>query len=192
MADRSEPALMPQASPFGDGNPLHGIATASGKPGVTIEWISNRTQADVAAFTVDDPVLDKAAAVARRFDGDFAFRHGPSRLFVVARDGDRLEALRAAVPADKGAVIDQCHGRICLVVEGPRAADTLSKLFAVDFDARVFKPGTGLATAHHVIFSLIWRENDDRFMLFPHRSFARDMLGALARAAAEYGVEVEV
>jgi heterotetrameric sarcosine oxidase gamma subunit len=192
MAERSAPDRIAQASPFGGGNPLKGRPSAPGKPGVTIEWIVNATQAEVASFKVNAPVLDAAAAVARRFDGDISFRNGPSRLFLVARDGDRLDALRAAVPPSEGTVIDQSHGRVCLAVEGPRATDTLSKLFAIDFDAGVFKAGTGVATAHHVMFALIYRENDSRFLVFPHRSFARDFLEALAQAAAEYGVEIEL
>jgi heterotetrameric sarcosine oxidase gamma subunit len=95
------------------------------------------------------------------------------------------------MPTDKGAIIDQCHGRVCIAVEGSHVEAVLSKLFAVDFDASAFKNGTGIATAHHVIFALIYRESATRFLLFPHRSFSRDFLKALIKAGTEYGVEIE-
>ena len=178
-------------SPFGALLTPDRIGKKDGAPGISIEWIINLTQAEVAAFEPGDAVLEKAVNAARRHDGDLAFQHAANRVFVVARDADLLADLHKLVPADKGAIIDQSHGRVCLAVEGPRVEQVLSKLFAVDFEPSVFKNGTGIATAHHVIFGLIYRESETRFLLFPHRSFARDFLGALIKAGTEYGVEIE-
>ena len=178
-------------SPFGALLTPDRIGKKDGAPGISIEWIINLTQAEVAAFEPGDAVLEKAVNAARRHDGDPAFQHAANRVFVVARDADLLPELHKTVPATKGAIIDQSHGRVCLAVEGPRVEHVLSKLFAVDFELSVFKTGTGVATAHHVVFALIYRENETRFLLFPHRSFARDFLGALIKAGTEYGVEIE-
>lgn len=189
---RAEPNAITIASPFGDLLTSKRIGKTKGAPGVSIEWIANLTQAEVASFEPNSPALEKAAAVARRFDGDLSFQHAANRVFVVARDADLLPALEKAVPKNQGAIIDQSHGRVCLAIEGPRVEDVLSKLFAVDFDKSVFKNETGIATAHHVIFALIYREHDTRFLLFPHRSFARDFLKSLIKAGTEFGVEIEV
>jgi heterotetrameric sarcosine oxidase gamma subunit len=178
-------------SPFGDLLAPARIGKKEGTPGISIEWIPNLTHAEVASFSPNDPVLEKASAVARRHDGDLAFQHAANRVFVVARDTDLIPALKAAVPIDKAAIIDQSHGRVCLAIEGPMVESVLSKLFAVDFDASAFKTSTGTATAHHVIFALIYRETETRFFLFPHRSFSRDFLKALIKAGTEYGVEIE-
>jgi methylglutamate dehydrogenase subunit D len=188
---RNEPQTLDFDSPFGTLLMPDRIGKNDGAPGVSIEWIVNLTQAEIASFTPGDAILEKASTVARRFDGDLSFGHAANRVFVVARDADVLPALKAAVPTDKAAIIDQSHGRVCLAVEGPRVDDVLSKLFAVDFAASVFKNGTGIATAHHVIFVLIYRESETRFLLFPHRSFARDFLKALIKAGTEYAVEIE-
>jgi heterotetrameric sarcosine oxidase gamma subunit len=188
---RTEPQTLKIDSPFGVLLTPDRIGKKDGAPGISIEWLVNQTQAEIASFAPGDSVLEKAVAIARRFDGDLSFAHAANRVFVVARDADLLPALKAAVPIDKAAIIDQSHGRVCLAVEGPCVENVLSKLFAVDFAASVFKNGTGIATAHHVIFALIYRENETRFLLFPHRSFARDFLKALIKAGTEYGVEIE-
>ena len=188
---RTEHQTIAFDSPFGDLLAPARIGKQDGTPGISIEWITNLTQAELASFEPNDAVLAKGNAAARRHDGDFAFQHAANRVFVVARDADLLPALRAAVPSDKAAIIDQSHGRVCLAVDGLRVAEVLSKLFAVDFDLRQFKTGTGIATAHHVIFALIYRETETRFLLFPHRSFARDFLKVLIKAGTEYGVEIE-
>ena len=188
---RTEPQTIAFDSPFGDLIVPNRIGKKNGAPGISVEWVVNQMQAEVASFEAVDNILEKAANVARRHDGDFSFQNAANRVFVVARDADLLPALQAAIPSDKAAIIDQSHGRVCLAVEGPNVENVLSKLFAVDFDERVFKIGSAIATAHHVIFALIYRENDARFLLFPHRAFARDFLKSLIKAGTEYGVEIE-
>jgi methylglutamate dehydrogenase subunit D len=178
-------------NPFGDLLRPSRIGKQNGLPGISLEWIPNLTQAAIASFIAGDATLKTASTLARRHDGDFAFQHAANRVFVVARDANLLPALTGAISADKAAIIDQTHGRVCLAVEGPRVETVLSKLFAVDFDVSSFKTGTGIASAHHVIFALIYRESQVRFLLFPHRSFARDFLQALIKAGTEYGVEIE-
>ena len=178
-------------SPFGNVLTPARIGNQDGKPGVSIEWIVNLTQAEIASFVPGDTVLEKADTIARRHDGDLVFQHAANRVFVVARDSDLLPALKAVVPTDKAAIVDQSHGRICLAIEGAAVENILSKLFAIDFNAAAFKIGTGISTAHHVIFVLIYRQSETRFLLFPHRSFARDFLKSLTKAGTEYGVEIE-
>ena len=127
-------------SPFGATLTPDRIGKRDGAPGISVEWIVNLTQAEVATFEPGNAVLEKAADAARRNDGDLAFHHAANRVFVVARDADLLADLHKLVPADKGAIIDQSHGRVCLAVEGLRVEQVLSKLFAVDFEPSVSKP----------------------------------------------------
>lgn len=188
---RSEPQAGLIESPFGTLIRPARLGKQDGVPGVSVEWIVNLTQAEAASFEPGDPLLQKVAAIPRRYDGDLSFQYAANRMFVVARDADLLAALQQAMPEAKGAVIDQSHGRVCLAIEGPRVEDVLSKLFAVDFSSAAFKTRTGIATAHHVMMTLIYRQHEQGFLLFPHRSFARDFLGALIKAGAEYGVEIE-
>ena len=188
---RSEAQAYTIDSPFGALLIPARIGKKDGAPGMSIEWIVNQTQAEIASFEAGAAVLQMAAGIARRHDGDLSFAHAANRVFVVARDADLLPALTASVPNDQAAIIDQSHGRVCIAVEGPKVGNILSKLFAVDFDESAFTVGTGVASAHHVIFALIYRETETRFLLFPHRSFARDFLNALIKAGTEYGVEIE-
>lgn len=182
--------IMPE-SPFGQAlnHARHGLQ--QGPAGLSITWEPFRTQAEVAVFDGAAATLEKAAKAAAKADVDArVMHHAASRNFIFAKNADVLAAVRKAVPAAQGAVIDQSHGRVALAVAGPKVEDTLSKLFAVDFHIAAFPAGTGIATAHHVIFALIWRESAERFILFPHRSFARAFLSDLIRAGAEYGVVV--
>jgi sarcosine oxidase, subunit gamma len=178
-------------SPFGILIAPNRIGKKDGAPGISVEWIINKTQAEIASFETGHTVIGEACAAARRHDGDFAFQHAANRAFIVARDADLMPALKTTVESDKAAIVDQSHGRICLAIEGPSVENVLSKLFAVDFDSDAFKINTGIATAHHVIFALIYREHGTRFLLFPHRSFARDFLKSIIKAGTEYGVEIE-
>jgi sarcosine oxidase subunit gamma len=183
--------FIPPAHPFGDLLVDARLGHADGAPGVTLQWLPLRTMAEVACFAIDDPLLATAIGATRAKGGAFGFRTGPGRAFVACLHDDMVPQLQSLVPSSRGAVIDQSHGRVAIRIAGPAVEWTLSKLFAVDFDLRAFKPGTGLATAHHVIFALVYRENDEAFTLFPHRSFARDFLGALIRAGEENGIEVQ-
>lgn len=178
-------------NPFGTLLTPARIGKKDGTPGISIEWVHHQTQAEIASFVPNDEVLKLAAAAAQRHDGDLSFQHAANRVFVVAKDGDLLPAFARTVSSEFAAIIDQSHGRVCLAVEGFRVEDVLSKLFAVDFDIASFKANTGISTAHHVVFALIYREDKNRFLLFPHRSFARDFLSSLIKAGTEYGVEIE-
>jgi sarcosine oxidase subunit gamma len=162
-----------------------------GAPGVTVRWQPMRTMAEVACFAVDDPLLSTVIGATRAKGGAFGFRIGPQRAFIACERDDMLAQLASLVPTGRGAVIDQSHGRVAIKVSGPSVEWVLSKLFAIDFDARAFKPGTGIATAHHVVFALIHRETEESFTLFPHRSFARDFLAALVRAGEETGIDIQ-
>jgi heterotetrameric sarcosine oxidase gamma subunit len=183
------------ANPFPGFDPFANAPAASGKPGVLVEWVQCATIAELAVFNATSAdalkLFDTVTTLSARSKTAYSFRHAHNRICIVSQTIDLLDELRNMTPVETGAVIDQSHGRVCLSIEGDHACDTLSKLFAVDFDVRVFKPTTGIATAHHVIFALIYRETETKFLLFPHRSFARDFLGSLMRAAAEYGVEFE-
>lgn len=183
--------IIPPAHPFGDLLADARLGRKDGAPGVTLQWLPLRTMAEVACFAIDDPLLQTVIGATRAKGGAFGFRTGPSRAFVACPHDDMVPQLHGLVPQERGAVIDQSHGRVAIRISGPAVEWTLAKLFAVDFDLRAFKPGTGVATAHHVVFALIYRNGEEAFTLFPHRSFARDFLAALIRAGEEKGVEVQ-
>ncbi|MCU0830726.1 MAG: hypothetical protein MUC58_04270 [Rhizobiaceae bacterium] len=179
------------AHPFGDlwRDARHG--RMDGAPGVTLTSKLMRTMAEVACFAVDDSLLSTAIGATRAKGGAFGFRTGPQRAFIACSHDDMIPQLKSLIPVSRGAVIDQSHGRVAIRAQGPDVEWMLAKLFALDFDIRAFKPGTGVASAHHVVFALIYRESDTAFTLFPHRSFARDFLGALVRAGEERGIVVD-
>ena len=181
------------ASPFADTLAPARHGNPDGLPGVTLARVVNVTQAEIALFGQisggDMAGLGLGKSDKPKPAGRILFQTGPRRVFVVDRDKDILPALRKAVGANTGAVIDQSHGRVCLEMAGPRAADALMKLVAVDLDPSACAIGSGLATSHHGLSMLIWRAGSEKFLLFVHRSFARALARALIRAGEEYGLE---
>jgi heterotetrameric sarcosine oxidase gamma subunit len=105
---------------------------ADGAPGIVIRHVGNRTQAEIAAFAIDDPLLETALGVTRAKGRAHGFRSSPQRAFIVAKDDDLIPVLAGLATPDRGAVIDQSDGRVAIRVTGPRVEDVLSKLFAVD------------------------------------------------------------
>jgi methylglutamate dehydrogenase subunit D len=183
--------LITPAHPFGAlwQDSRHG--RQDGAPGVTLTAKPMRTMAEVACFAADDPLLATVIGATRAKGGAFGFRIGPQRAFIACAHDDMIAQLKGLVPPARGAIIDQSHGRVAIRAAGPEVEWMLAKLFAIDFDKRVFRPGTGIATAHHLVFALIHRESETAFTLFPHRSFARDLLQSLIRAGEERGIAVD-
>jgi sarcosine oxidase subunit gamma len=99
-------------------------------------------------------------------------------------------SLRDAI-GDLASVVDQCDGIALVRVSGPKARDTLCKLFAIDLDARAFLPGDVAVTPAGHVGATLWRLDDVQgqavFEIGVHRSFAVDFLTHLGEAAAEFG-----
>lgn len=100
-------------------------------------------------------------------------------------------AKRDALNAAGGAVFDVTMGRVAWTLAGPRAATVLGSGCPLDFDTRVFAPGTCAQSLYGHVNALFFRHADGDFTMFVARSFARDMWATLCRASAQHGYEVQ-
>jgi heterotetrameric sarcosine oxidase gamma subunit len=116
---------------------------------------------------------------------------GPEQWFALAEgaDGALYQELAVAL-ADTAAVVDQSHGRVAIVIAGPKARAVLAKGTAVDLHPSRFRPGqVALTQMAHVGVHLTGL-GGDVFELLVFRSFAESLFEFLTAMAAEYGYEV--
>ena len=112
----------------------------------------------------------------------------PGQWFLV---GDRPTAHPAmhrllAMLEPNASGIDQSHGRVRMLVEGPMAAAVLSKGTAVDLDPSVFPPGTTAATLIGHVSAHLTRRDSEAFEITVLRGFAAALWDDLALMCAEY------
>ena len=89
-----------------------------------------------------------------------------------------------SIPAGKGlpvAVTDVSERSVCLTVEGPRAAETLSSGCPLDLD--LFAVGRATRTLYETVEIILYRQAEDRFHVEVWRSFAPWLWTALTTAA---------
>lgn len=181
MSDRASP-LGADFKPGQHGHVAHGIGVRLSEP--QYGFIG-----ELAAFPGSEPTIAKIAGAAAGQPGAICFPIASSRWFLAGKQGVE-EPVRAKLKPADGSLIDLSHGRTCLRISGPKAEWVQSKLYAIDFSVVAFPAGSGLSTAHHSIFTQIYRLDAENFDLFVFRSLARSFWHTLQRAAEETGFEV--
>ena len=118
---------------------------------------------------------------------------GPSEYLVVAPTeaheslgGGLIPALREALGADAGQVVDLSANRTTFELTGPRARAVLEKGCSLDLHPRVFKAGTAFSTEIANIPAILWKTGEETFRIFPRASFAEFLGRWLLDAMREY------
>jgi sarcosine oxidase subunit gamma len=117
---------------------------------------------------------------------------GPEQWLAIAdggRDGELHRRLATAL-ADMASLVDQSHGRVAIVIAGPRARAVLAKGTAVDLHPSRFRPGQVAMTQMAHVGIHLTQTAPDAFELLVFRSFAESLVEFLTAMAAEYGYEV--
>jgi methylglutamate dehydrogenase subunit D len=117
---------------------------------------------------------------------------GPEQWLAIAEgggDGELHERLQAAL-GETAALMDQSHGRVAIVIAGPRARSVLAKGTAVDLHPSRFRPGQVAMTQMAHVGVHLTAIAPDAFELLVFRSFAESLFEFLTAMAAEYGYEV--
>lgn len=136
------------------------------------------------------PMPTRVGACCSTHTGLF-LRTGPEEFLVLAHNGlPVIEALREAVPADVGAVVDLGHARCCIRVQGAQCRATLNKLFALDLRDAAFPIGEVRLTGTHHVPCALYRVGDEQFDMLVFSTYAYDQLSTVMDAALEYGVSV--
>ncbi|MGE0499358.1 MAG: sarcosine oxidase subunit gamma [Rhizobiaceae bacterium] len=189
-------------SPLGDawrpgryGNTANGtgVRLFEMRPGSIVQvaaWSGREKAALTAIRKAAGIALPDGAGAGVAKGGKAAFGIGPGRFLVVDQADGLLDALTAALAAADGAVTGLSHGRTAVGIDGPRVEWVLAKLFPIDFALVAFPVGSGRATAHHDVLTLVQRTTQSQFVLYVYRSFARSFWKTLCHAAEEVGYEV--
>jgi len=118
------------------------------------------------------------------------FRTGPEQLWIVGPEDGLKERLNQSIGPEIGAITPLSHSRTRIFIEGECGADVLKKGIALDFNARVFKPGQAALTGLHHTPVLVHRISADRFEIYAMRTFALSVWDWLTDAALEFGYDV--
>ena len=120
-------------------------------------------------------------------------RTGPHEFMLIGSGtADRLDALRAHITPDIGALLDLSHARCRVHIEGPHAVATLGKLFALDFRDAAFSVGQLQLSGHHHLPCSLHRLGADSFDMYLLSTYAHGQLESLWDAALEYGVALSI
>ncbi|WP_232664068.1 FAD-dependent oxidoreductase [Pseudonocardia sp. TRM90224] len=128
---------------------------------------------------------------------------GPGEWLVLAEPTDVGAAERVAakvdVPDEFVSVVDLTHGRAMLRIAGPRAADVLAKVCAIDLSDDVTPDGAALRTSIAKVVTDLVRTDLARtdlpgergFVLHCERSSGQYLLDALLDAGEEFGIQFD-
>lgn len=114
---------------------------------------------------------------------------GIDQWYVQGPDNKLATALKQQL-ADTASVIDQSHGRVTLIISGPKCRAVLAKGTPVDLHANQFAIGqSAMTTMAHVGVHLT-RTADDEFTLSVFRGFSESFWEWLTASAAEFGYQI--
>jgi sarcosine oxidase subunit gamma len=143
----------------------------------------------MAAWGIDAPAPGRSA-VGR---GGIAVHWcGADQYYVVAEgmeEGALLEEVAGRF-AGLASVSDQSHGRVVLVLTGPKARHVLAKGTPVDLHPRVFGPGQCAATQMAHVGVHLAQTGPESYELSLFRGFAENFWEWLTEMALEFGYEV--
>lgn len=93
------------------------------------------------------------------------------------------------IPIALGALTDLGHARCSFVIEGGDAIELAQKLAPIDFALERHGPMSFVQSgSDHSIDIALWRVQEDRFVVYVERSFARDFWNVLEAESAEFRV----
>jgi sarcosine oxidase, subunit alpha len=132
---------------------------------------------------------------ARDADGALVVGSAPGEWLVLSAGADsgRTEKPRARLAAleELVSVVDVTHGRALLRLTGPRAADLLAKVCAIDLADDVTPDGAALSTSTAKLVTGLVRDDMDgvpSYLLHCERSSGQYLWDALLDAGAEFGI----
>jgi sarcosine oxidase, subunit alpha len=178
------------------GLPRAGVSRVGGQVALTEE--SGLAKVLVRA-AVDGPVGTalgtRFGRAARDADGALVVGSAPGEwlLLCAGADSGRTEKLQARLAGleELVSVVDVTHGRALLRLTGPRAADLLAKVCAIDLADDVTPDGAALCTSTAKLVTGLVRDDMDgapSYLLHCERSSGQYLWDALLDAGVEFGI----
>jgi sarcosine oxidase, subunit alpha len=189
-------AAVPRAAVPRAGLPRAGVSRVGGQVAMTDE--SGLAKVLVRA-AVDGPVGTALGTcfgrAARDADGALVVGSAPGEwlLLCAGADSGRTEKLQARLAGleELISVVDVTHGRALLRLTGPRAADLLAKVCAIDLADDVTPDGAALCTSTAKLVTGLVRDDMDgapSYLLHCERSSGQYLWDALLDAGVEFGI----
>ncbi len=118
---------------------------------------------------------DISALLAKLWPAPFAVRNAGAATWLIVGDGALDFAAAAQALGAAGALIDQSHGRVRFVIDGPGARAKLARGIAVNLAPSAFPEGAACETMFNPIGVHLTRVGADRFELIVGRSFSQSL-----------------
>lgn len=124
---------------------------------------------------------------------------GPGEWLVLAGPGTALEAAErvgglAAATEEFVTVLDLTHGRALIRLTGPRSAEVLAKVCAIDFSDAVTPDAAAFRSVVADLVTDLVRDDRDgvrSYLLHCERSSGQYLFDVLIDAGAEFGVDID-
>jgi sarcosine oxidase, subunit alpha len=146
---------------------------------------------------VDGPVATalrtRFGRAARDSDGSLVVGSAPGEWLVLGERAGRPALLAAGLTGleELVSVVDVTHGRALLRLTGPRAADLLAKVCAIDLADDATPDGAALCTSTAKLVTGVVRDDRDgtpSYLIHCERSSGQYLCDALLDAGAEFGI----
>jgi heterotetrameric sarcosine oxidase gamma subunit len=137
---------------------------------------------------------------ARDPSGTLVVGSGPGEWLLLAAPGragalePTLEKTAARAPGETVTWVNLTHGRALVRLGGSSAASVLAKVCGIDLSDDVTPDGAALRTAVAALATDVVRDDRDgtpSYLLHCERSSGQYLFGALLRAGAEFGIEID-
>lgn len=185
MAEKTFPRVSPLAEVAIQGR----FGADKGAPGVTLSVRHPLSIVTVIARAGQGAALADALAKLRGAAVQWA---GADQYYVVAEgrgEGALYAELKTSL-AGLASVSDQSHGRVVLVVDGPKARAVLAKGTPVDLHPAEFPVGKSAVTQMAHVGVHLTRTGEDRYELSVFRGFSENFWEWLTEQSEEFGYQV--
>jgi heterotetrameric sarcosine oxidase gamma subunit len=148
-----------------------------------------------------------AAALGVRFGraardpaGTLVVGSGPGEWLLLGAPGQapelesRLGSLAAQAPGEHVTRVDLTHGRALMRLTGPMAVNVLSRLCGIDLSDGITPPGAAFRASVASVATDVIRDDVGgirSYLLHCERSSGDYLFGALLRAGADFGIEID-
>lgn len=129
--------------------------------------------------------------------GTLVVGSAPGEWLLLGKPGEGRTLMRRLeeLPAEElVSIFDATHGRSLVRITGPRAADLLGKVCAIDFSDGVTPDGVAFrSSVAKVVTDIVREDREDvrSYLLHCERSSGQYLFDSLSDAGEEFGIEVE-
>jgi sarcosine oxidase subunit gamma len=164
-----------------------GVTLAAAPPAARFILRGSAAVAEAVSAPFGAPLPHAINTASTGSDGRAAFKIGPDEWLLVAPGGDAGDLFAAieGAGAEPHSLVDVSHRQTAILVEGPRAADTLNAAVPLDLSPEAFPVGMATRTIFEKAEIVLWRPGPQVFRIEVWRSFSPYVLGLIEEVRQE-------